>query len=223
MPNLEEYGYLLLKERSSSSTEQRIIRTHLPYHKMRINPMAKYIYVTRNPKDCCVALYQYTKAADAIFRFKEGTFNHFFEWFIRGRMPYNDYFDHLIPYWLHRKDCHVLFCTYENLTLDHKSNIFVLANFVGGVAGTMVKDRHMLKKLIYRSSYSYMSRFYEQEDHLGNLSKGRIGEWKNTLSSLQCARIDKKFNDRFGNSEIANLWKYIVRFENPGSTTNESE
>ncbi|KAH7965636.1 hypothetical protein HPB49_009060 [Dermacentor silvarum] len=199
MPNLEESGYLMPRERGAAD-DVRVVRSHLPYHKMRINPMAKYIYVTRNPKDCCVALYHYIK-----------------HWFIRGRICYNDYFDHIIHYWVHRKDCHVLFLTYENMTLDHKSHIFMLANFIGGVAGTMVKDRHMLKKLIHRSSYSYMSQFFKDEEHLGNLAKGRIGEWKVLFSPAQAARLDRKFYERFGNSEIANLWRYIVRFDRPAA------
>lgn len=120
---------MLLKERTPGET--KLVRTHLPYHKMRINPMAKYIYIARNPKDTCVALFHYTVAAEPIFRFKQANFDNFFDLFMRGRVNYNDYFDHIIPYWLHRKDCHVLFCTYENLTLDHKSHIFMLANFVG--------------------------------------------------------------------------------------------
>ncbi|XP_077512523.1 sulfotransferase ssu-1-like [Amblyomma americanum] len=213
MPNLEEYGYLMPRERNAAD-EVRIVRSHLPYHKMRINPMAKYIYVTRNPKDCCVAMYHYITHV-SIFRFKEGTWDNFFEWFIRGRICYNDYFDHIIHYWVHRKDCHVLFLTYENMTLDHKSHIFMLANFIGGVAGTMVKDRHMLKKLIHRSSYSYMSQFFKDEAHLGNLTKGRIGEWKTMFSPAQATRLDRKFYERFGSSDIANLWRYIVRFDRP--------
>lgn len=215
MPNLEECGYMMPRERGSTD-EVRIVRSHLPYHKMRINPMAKYIYVTRNPKDCCVAMFHYIKHLN-IYRFKEGQWDNFFEWFIRGRICYNDYFDHIIHYWVHRKDCHVLFLTYENMTLDHKSHIFMLANFIGGVAGTMVKDRHMLKKLIHRSSYSYMSQFFKEESHLGNLTKGRIGEWKAVFSPAQAARLDRKFYERFGNSEIANLWRYIVRFDRPAA------
>ncbi|KAH8042853.1 hypothetical protein HPB51_026118 [Rhipicephalus microplus] len=215
MPNLEECGYMMPRERAAND-EVRIVRSHLPYHKMRINPMAKYIYVTRNPKDCCVAMFHYIKHMN-IYRFKEGQWDNFFEWFIRGRVCYNDYFDHIIHYWVHRKDCHVLFLTYENMTLDHKSHIFMLANFIGGVAGTMVKDRHMLKKLIHRSSYSYMSQFFKEESHLGNLTKGRIGEWKAVFSPAQAARLDRKFYERFGNSEIANLWRYIVRFDRPAT------
>ncbi|KAL1425392.1 hypothetical protein MTO96_019188 [Rhipicephalus appendiculatus] len=182
MPNLEECGYMMPRERAATD-EVRILRSHLPYHKMRINPMAKYIYVTRNPKDCCVAMFHYIKHMN-IYRFKEGQWDNFFEWFIRGRICYNDYFDHIIHYWVHRKDCH---------------------------------DRHMLKKLIHRSSYSYMSQFFKDESHLGNLTKGRIGEWKAVFSPAQAARLDRKFYERFGNSEIANLWRYIVRFDRPAA------
>lgn len=73
----------------------------------------------------------------------------------------------------------------------------------------------MLKKLIQRSSYSFISEFFKKEDHLGNMTKGRIGEWKTVLSPTQAQRIDKKFYERFGSSEIANLWKHIVRFDPP--------
>lgn len=213
MPNLEEYGYQMLRD-PTAPDEVRVVRSHLPYHKMRINPMAKYIYITRNPKDCAVAMYHYIRHV-GIFRFKEGTWDNFFEWFIRGRICYNDYFDHIIHYWVHRKDCHVLFLTYENMTLDHKSHIFMIANFIGGAAGTNVKNRHLLKKLLHRSSYAQMSQFFREESHLGHLGKGRIGEWKAVFSNAQATRLDRKFYERFGSSEIANLWRYIVRFDRP--------
>ncbi|XP_064454952.1 sulfotransferase ssu-1-like [Ornithodoros turicata] len=214
VPVLEQEGQTLIKDRGGDR-EPKVVRTHLPYHKMRINPMAKYIYITRNPKDSCVALYDYILANTTVFRFKDGNFDNFFEWFIRGKVCYNDYFAHIVPYWLHRKDCHVLFCTYENMTLDHKSHIIMIANFIGGVAGTMVRERHMLKRLISRSSFAFMYKMYRDHAQLGNMSRGRIGEWKNWMTPAQASRVDQEFHKRFGTSEIANLWRYIVRFPKP--------
>lgn len=37
------------------------IKTHLPFQKLPYSPGAKYVYIARNPYDCCVSFYHHTK------------------------------------------------------------------------------------------------------------------------------------------------------------------
>ncbi|KAH7941138.1 hypothetical protein HPB49_010332 [Dermacentor silvarum] len=52
------------------------IKTHLPFNRVPYSPQAKYIFVARNPYDCCVSFYYHTRAFPA-YRFADGSFEKF--------------------------------------------------------------------------------------------------------------------------------------------------
>ncbi|GFQ81594.1 sulfotransferase 1C4 [Trichonephila clavata] len=37
-------------------------KTHLPYSHLSYSPEAKYIFVARNPKDCCVSFFHHARS-----------------------------------------------------------------------------------------------------------------------------------------------------------------
>ncbi|KAH6919829.1 hypothetical protein HPB50_029182 [Hyalomma asiaticum] len=47
------------------------LKTHLCFHKIQYSPEAKYIYITRNPYDCCVSFYYHTKNM-LLYKFENG-------------------------------------------------------------------------------------------------------------------------------------------------------
>ncbi|XP_042911581.1 sulfotransferase 1E1 [Parasteatoda tepidariorum] len=104
------------------------IKTHLPYHMVPWSKNSKYIYLTRNPKDCCVSYYYHMK--NLPWHAYTGTFDDFFEDFLAGKTDYGDYFDHLLSWYSHRNDPNVLFLTYEELKQDIDSAILKMASFI---------------------------------------------------------------------------------------------
>ncbi|KAL3170451.1 hypothetical protein MRX96_014682 [Rhipicephalus microplus] len=48
-------------ERSILRSKPGAIKTHLPFDRQPYSPQAKYLYITRNPFDCCVSYYYHTK------------------------------------------------------------------------------------------------------------------------------------------------------------------
>ncbi|GBM69854.1 Sulfotransferase 1C2 [Araneus ventricosus] len=76
------------------------LKVHLPFHLTPWSDKAKYIYVTRNPKDCCVSYYHHMKNIPG--HGFNGTFDQFFELFVSGKIDYEDYFDHLMGWYEHR-------------------------------------------------------------------------------------------------------------------------
>lgn len=54
------------KDTIAALPEPRIITSHLPYELLPKHPQAKYIYVVRNPKDCCVSYFHHTKKDQAV-------------------------------------------------------------------------------------------------------------------------------------------------------------
>lgn len=106
------------------------LMTHLPFSMRRHSNKARYIYVARNPYDCAVSYYHYL-LGHTPKTCSDVSFETFVKAFITGRVPYGDYFDHLIPWYEHRQDPNVLFFTYEDLKKDTSSWVLKIADFLG--------------------------------------------------------------------------------------------
>uniref|UniRef100_A0A1E1X659 Putative sulfotransferase n=1 Tax=Amblyomma aureolatum TaxID=187763 RepID=A0A1E1X659_9ACAR len=106
------------------------IKTHLPFNKQPYSPKAKYIYVTRNPYDCCVSFYYHTRDFPP-YLFEDGTFDQFFDMFIEGKVDFGDYFDHVLSWYEHRGDSNVFFVTYEDIKKDTPGWVLKVADFLG--------------------------------------------------------------------------------------------
>ncbi|KAH7972734.1 hypothetical protein HPB52_016346 [Rhipicephalus sanguineus] len=106
------------------------IKTHMPFHLHPYSKEAKYIYVTRNPYDCCVSYYYHTKGLPE-YRFEDGTFDEFFDMFLEGHVDFGDYFEHVLSWYERRFDHNVLFVTYEDLKKDTAGWIMRIADFIG--------------------------------------------------------------------------------------------
>ncbi|KAL3212538.1 hypothetical protein MRX96_007954 [Rhipicephalus microplus] len=113
-----------------STPRPACLKTHLPFDKLPYSPEAKYIYITRNPYDCCVSFYYHTRRLPT-YRFQDGTFDQFFNMFVEGKVDYGDYFDHLLSWYAHRGDPNVLFITYEQLKRDTAGCVLKTADFLG--------------------------------------------------------------------------------------------
>ncbi|XP_037501225.2 sulfotransferase ssu-1 [Rhipicephalus sanguineus] len=117
-------------EGARSMPRPACLKTHLPYGMHPYSPEAKYIYITRNPYDCCVSFYYHTRRLPT-YRFQEGTFDQFFDLFVQGKVDYGDYFDHLLSWYAHRDDPNLLFITYEELKKGTAGWVQKIADFLG--------------------------------------------------------------------------------------------
>ncbi|XP_075556746.1 sulfotransferase ssu-1-like [Dermacentor variabilis] len=106
------------------------IKTHMAFRFQPYSQHAKYIYVARNPYDCCVSYFYHTKHMPE-YHFEDGTFDEFFDMFVEGKVDFGDYFDHLLSWHAHRDDPNALFVTYEQLAKDIKAWVLKIADFIG--------------------------------------------------------------------------------------------
>uniref|UniRef100_A0A6B0V7F2 Putative sulfotransferase n=1 Tax=Ixodes ricinus TaxID=34613 RepID=A0A6B0V7F2_IXORI len=151
-PFLEMQGALSAEQMERPGS----IKTHLPYHLIPKSVDAKYIYVTRNPYDCCVSFYNHTRNFP-VYDFEDGTFDEFFEMFIDGKADTGDYFDHQLSWYEHRNEANVLMVTYENLKKDLRSSILKIADFLGGDYGKdLRKNSVKLENLLKVTSLEHM-------------------------------------------------------------------
>ncbi|XP_054711382.1 sulfotransferase ssu-1-like [Uloborus diversus] len=134
------------------------LKTHLPYNLMPYSPDAKYIFVVRDPRDCCVSLYYHTRNMMK-FNYWDATFDDFFEIFMRGEVEYNDYYDHLLSLYPHRNDSQVFFTKYEDMKKDRRKVVIELAKFLGReYIEAIENDNSVLNNILTFTSFEYLQK-----------------------------------------------------------------
>lgn len=192
MPFLERQG----AEAAIHGPKPGAFKTHLQFGKNPYSPDAKYIYITRNPYDCCVSFYYHTKHIQS-YEFGDGTFDQFFEMFMKGKVDFGDYFDHLLSWYEHRNDSNVLFLTYESLKKDTKSWVLKIADFLGPEYGEKLRrDVGLLNKVIEMSSAKHM------KEHMNAI---RRVPWKQVSDSFNLDKINPEL--RKGLDTLSIVWE----------------
>ena len=154
-------------------------KTHLPFTHVPYSPEAKYIYVLRNPKDCCVSMYYHTLRNSRARNqpFAEATFDNFFELFMAGEVEYNDYYDHLMSWYPHLHDEQIFFTTYEDMKQDLKSVVLKIASFLGQeYIDAIEKDNNVLNNILRLSEFDYMKEHLSDVFNLPQRKKNQDDE-----------------------------------------------
>ncbi|KAK8785872.1 hypothetical protein V5799_007764 [Amblyomma americanum] len=162
------------------------IKTHLQCHRLRPwqYPEAKYIYVTRNPYDCCVSFFHHTRGFPS-YRFEDGSFEEFFEMFMNGHVDFGEYFDHQIPWFQRRNDRNVLYLTYESLKKDTASGIFKVADFLEPQIGIKLRENpEALQEIVQATSIESMRMFNRE-----------FVKWLPTMLQLTASRAADTINE----------------------------
>ncbi|GFR19068.1 sulfotransferase 1C2, partial [Trichonephila clavata] len=150
--------FLEMAGAESTKTMKRpgAVKSHLPFNFMPWSKDAKYLFVARNPKDCCVSFYHHTRNLIG-YEFQDGNFDDYFELFMEGNVDFGDYFDCLLSWYEHRNDPNVLFITYEQLKKDTRTYILKIAEFMGQKYKDLLEnDEKLLNDVIKYSSFSFM-------------------------------------------------------------------
>ncbi|KAL1414122.1 hypothetical protein MTO96_000941 [Rhipicephalus appendiculatus] len=133
------------------------IVTHLPSGVLQPSQCAKYIYVARNPYDCAVSYYYFLRGFTPN-AFPD--FDTFLAMFLSGKVPYGDYFDHLLSWYERRGDANVLFITYEELKADSRAQLLRIADFLGEEHGTALRqDEALLRQVLDSCRLEKMKKF----------------------------------------------------------------
>ncbi|KAL1485198.1 hypothetical protein MTO96_032116 [Rhipicephalus appendiculatus] len=132
-----------------------VLKTHFPFNKQPYSPLARYIYVTRNPYDVCVSYYYHMNSR--MSKKSHASFDRFFKLFIAGKVSYGDYFEHLLSWYEHRNDPNVLFFTYEQMKEDTVFWTLKIADFIGEQYGKKLReDLGLLRKVIDAANFKNM-------------------------------------------------------------------
>lgn len=183
----------------------RVFKSHLTYRKIPKGP-CKYIYVARDGKDVAVSYYHFYTTHMGF----KGTFDEFFDRFLRGEVHYGSWFRHVRAWWQRRDDPNVLFLYYEELAADLPGCLRRISAFCG-----LEVDPERWPDILERCSFGYMKRHESQFDPLTamlyehgfqpntHLRQGQAGAWSEKLSPQQARRFDKTFIKRLGDTDLA--------------------
>ncbi|XP_064455037.1 sulfotransferase ssu-1-like [Ornithodoros turicata] len=206
IPLLEWYGKDVEK-----LARPRIIRTHLPYYRLSINPLAKYFYTVRNPKDCCAYSFDDAVTYPEDYGYLEGRFDEFLDIFLKGKVHGNDYFKHVMSWWPRRNDSHVLLMVLEDLRMESR---FYLQRILGFLdRDDMVanaKNIGLLQEVLENIGIGPApSRIMDikmctQDGPIARVSTA--GYWKNYFTCGQSKRMDSVFVERTEGLDLRHLW-----------------
>jgi hypothetical protein len=228
IPHLEEVG----REAVETLAAPRIIKTHLPFGMTPYRPEARYVYVARNPFDCVVSFYHHTRGFVRHYDFAAGSFDEYFECFVRGEVDFGDYFDNLVPWRERAEDHNVLFLTYERMKVAPREAIATVARFLDrpldGQAGAALQSR-----IAHHTSFESMR---ENQGRWSSarpagmpqfVRRGIVGDWRNHFSAEQAKRLASRFAERTRGTAAAELWSEIVEearaWRGPAASANGAD
>ena len=211
-PHLEEVG----AEAVGVLPVPRLIKTHLPFERTPWHAGARYIYVARNPFDCAVSFYHHTRGFVRHYDFADGTFDEFFECFIRGEVDFGDYIDHLASWLPHVHDSNVLFVTYELMLAGPSAVVAAVGAFLGGSAAAVAANPALVARVVAASRFDSMSRDQRRwsSERPANMPefvrKGVVGDWTRQFSREQARRLAARFAERTRGTSAETLWPDVL-------------
>ena len=212
-PHLEEVGENVVH----ALPQPRLIKTHLPLARTPWSSHARYLYVARNPFDCAVSFYHHTRGFVRHYDFADGSWDAFFECFVRGEVDFGDYFDHLSSWWPRRTEPNVLFLTYERMVAAPTAAVEAIARFLGGRATELARDSHRVDAVVHASDFAAMQRDQSRwsSERPANMPafvrKGVVGDWRNQFTAEQARRLAAKFRACAAGTGLEDLWPGLLR------------
>ncbi|XP_031729554.1 sulfotransferase family 2, cytosolic sulfotransferase 3 isoform X1 [Anarrhichthys ocellatus] len=193
VPWLEEKRLALVVDKLESP---RGLVTHFPYHLMPPSfhsSKAKAIYVMRNPKDILVSSYHFHKMAE--FLESPGTFDEFMEKFLKGKVLFGKWTDHVKSWRAADLGDRIMYITYEEMVQDLPAALRRISDFLGRnlseEAIQKIAEHCSFKTMKNNnmSNFSLVPKKYMNSDTSPFLRKGVAGDWKNHFSPEQLARF----------------------------------
>ena len=209
-PHLEEVGKEFIETNGTILGGYRLIKTHLLYSLVSKNPKSKYIFVTRNPKDCVVSFYHHTVGFPKHYDFVDGKFDTYFNLFLDGKVDHGDYFEFLREVMDSKDNPNVLFLRYETGRKNTREYILQIASFLDETIypDRLLADNEMILNLVLEhSSIDSMKKdptrwCSDRTGHEPFIRRGETGGWRELLSEEQALKLQKRLNDLFSKEEL---------------------
>ena len=190
----------------------RCFMSHNPYHLMAGGPPhtspAKYIHISRNPKDNAVSFYHMMRMV--ILMKYSGSWDEYYQLYTGGYAVFGSWFDHVLEWWKHRDADNILFLKYEDMKRDHRGAVTKMAEFMGYNLEVEVIDT-----IVEKSTFQHMKDDPATNPNLVKapialykpgeqpfLRKGIVGDWKNVFTPEQNAKFDAIYAEKMKGSGL---------------------
>ena len=188
----------------------RFFKTHMPYNLMPggdpVNSPAKYIYVIRNPKDVAISLYYFLQSLRPNIT---PHWDQFFDEYISGKLIYGAFHTHFLGWWSHNDSPNILILTYENMKKDPRTAVRSVASFLGhNLSDEVIKsivDQTNIDKMKCNPTANggWLNQFLpKRENPVSLIRKGKIGDWRSSLTDEQSAKIDTLVAETFAGTGL---------------------
>jgi len=185
--------------------ERRLIPTHLPADLVNVDKLmknnAKFIYVTRNPKDTTASLYKFLHSLplgkNVTDLFPDG-FEEFTSALMQGDLPLamkkGEWYPHHIKSWLKYKgEKSFLFIHFEEIKADPVKAIKKIANFID--CGATDDD---VNRVATNTAFDAM-KAAKMKDHPEFakviMNKGQVGGWQSKFSEDLSRKMDEEITE----------------------------
>uniref|UniRef100_A0A3B1K3Y6 Sulfotransferase n=1 Tax=Astyanax mexicanus TaxID=7994 RepID=A0A3B1K3Y6_ASTMX len=178
----------------------RFIKTHLP---IQLVPegfwkhKCKVIYVARNAKDNLVSYYHFHRMNKA--QPDPGTWDEYIQNFMRGKLAWGSWYDHVKGYWKEREKKNILYLFYEDMKenprqaveqimryLDLSVSEEVIEKIVQLTSFNSMKDNPM-------ANYTFIPKIMFDHSVSAFMRKGEVGDWTNHFTPAQSQVFDEDY------------------------------
>ena len=198
VPSFEHVG----SSGSKAAPQPRILATHLMLNMLPYSHDAKYLLLTRNPKDVQVSYFYHNQGLGWV---KDTEYQKHFEHFLNGKLLFGSYFEHQSSYlpFLDRRNVKLVF--YEQLRGQTADQLREIAEFlekkipeetIQRTVLTTSLDEMQIDQQRFMSRETFEKRS-QNPDAVSFVRKGEVGGWKDKMSYEQSLAIDKKYRECF--------------------------
>ena len=161
----------------------------------------------------CRIVFHHTRGFVQYYDFGDGTFDEYFECFVRGQVDFGDYFENVLSWFNHRAGENIHWVnTYESMSADPLVGITAVGEFLGSQWASNVRDSDVLEQILHHSSFNEMSQDQlrwaseRPKDMPAFVRKGAVGDWRQHFSRDQTARMLERIESIPGAAELVTLW-----------------
>lgn len=210
--------YLRYEESIHELQCPRIFKSHLSYSGFKSVPKGncRYIYVIRDVSDVLVSYYHFYISHLGY----KGSFEQFFELFIRGKVRYGSWFSHVNDWARHVDNVNIYIVHYEDLKENLEGEIRSLAEF----CGIPIQEERM-PEIINRCGFEYMKQHQKKFDYVTEIlfeagiesesfiRSGKVGESESYLNKSQKQILKQEYSELPDNIQTLVGWNQVGWYE----------
>ncbi|XP_029440623.1 sulfotransferase family cytosolic 2B member 1-like [Rhinatrema bivittatum] len=191
----------------------RLISSHLPaqlFPKSFFTSKAKAIYTVRNPRDILVSLHFFSGMTG--FLDKDEDLDQLLSKFLRGKVIYGSWFDH-IKGWLEVKDhLNLLLLSYEELLQDLRGSVVRICDFLGrqldeaAIDSVVENATFKTMKDNKMANYSLVPKEFMDVQKSAFLRKGISGDWKNHFTPSMRESFEAAYKEAMKDIKVKFMW-----------------